>query len=173
MQHTAFGVRFFQPVQFYSLAERALKYAQGFIAVVFFAVFVMEMQGARGVHWIQYMFVGLALAIFYLVLIGTAEHIGFEGGYLAAAGATSLLVGSYVGTITQSRGRGAQIFAIISIIYGLLYLLLRVEDYALLIGSLAAFAMLATIMFATRNIDWSRGGEAVAANGRPPGAERD
>ncbi len=155
MQPTVFGVRFFQPVKFYSLAERALKYAQGFIAVVFFAVFVMEMKAERRVHWIQYLFVGLALAIFYLVLIGTAEHIGFEGGYLAAATATSLLVGSYMGTVTRSPAKGLQIFAIIAAIYALLYLLLRVEDYALLIGSLAAFAMLAAVMFATRNVDWS------------------
>jgi inner membrane protein len=155
MQPTVFGVRFFQPVKFYSLAERALKYAQGFIAVVFFAVFVMEMKAERRVHWIQYLFVGLALAIFYLILIGTAEHIGFEGGYLAAATATSLLVGSYIGTVTRSTAKGLQIFAIIAGIYALLYLLLRVEDYALLIGSLAAFAMLTAVMFATCNVDWS------------------
>ena len=155
MQQTVFGVRFFQPVKFYSLAERALKYAQGFIAVVFFAVFVMEMKAERRVHWIQYLFVGLALAVFYLVLIGTAEHIGFEGGYLAAATATSLLLGSYIGTVTRSPGQGVQIFAIVAVIYALLYILLRVEDYALLIGSLAAFAMLAAVMFATRNVDWS------------------
>jgi inner membrane protein len=157
MQQTVFGVRFFQPVKFYSLAERALKYAQGFIAIVFFAVFVMEMKSARRVHWIQYFFVGLALAIFYLVLIGTAEHIGFEWGYLAAATATTLLVAAYIATVTRSPTTGAQIFAIIAVIYALLYLLLRVEDYALLIGSLAAFAMLAAVMFATRDVDWSRG----------------
>lgn len=106
-------------------------------------------------HWIQYLFVGLALVVFYLVLIGTSEHIGFEAGYLAASGATGILVGSYIGTVTQSTGRGVQIFGIIAVIYALLYLLLRVEDYALLIGSIAAFAMLAAVMFATRNIDWS------------------
>ena len=142
-------------MKFYSLAERALKYALGFIAVVFFAVFVMEIKAKRRVHWIQYLFVGLALAIFYLILIGTAEHIGFEGGYLAAATATSLLVGSYIGTVTRSTAKGLQIFAIIAAIYALLHLLLRVEDYALLIGSLAAFAMLTAVMFATCNVDWS------------------
>lgn len=155
MNTTQFGVSFFQPVKFYSLAERALKYAQGFLAIVFFAVFVLEMQSKRRVHWIQYLFVGLSLVIFYLVLIGTSEHIGFEYGYLAASAATSILIGTYIATVTRSSLRGAQIFAIIAVIYALLYLLLRVEDYALLIGSIAAFAMLASIMFATRNIDWS------------------
>ncbi len=162
MSHVTFGVDFYQPVKFYSLAERALKYAQGFIAIVFFAVFVMEMQVTRRVHWIQYLFVGLALTVFYLVLIGTAEHIGFEWGYLSAAAATSLLIATYIGTVTGAPAKGLQIFVMIAVIYGLLYLLLRVEDYALLIGSIAAFAMLAAVMFATRNIDWSRGrAEAV------------
>ena len=165
MNATRFGVSFFQPVKFYSLAERALKYAQGFLAIVFFAVFVLEMQSRRRVHWIQYLFVGLALVVFYLVLIGTSEHIGFEAGYLAASGATSILVGSYIGTVTQSTGRGLQIFGVIAVICALLYLLLRVEDYALLIGSIAAFAMLAAVMFATRNIDWS--------DSRLPGGSHD
>lgn len=155
MNATKFGVSFFQPVKFYSLAERALKYAQGFLAIVFFAVFVLEMQSKRRVHWIQYLFVGLALVVFYLVLIGTSEHVGFEAGYLAASTATGVLVGSYIGTVTKSARRGLQIFGVIAVIYGLLYLLLRVEDYALLIGSVAAFLMLAAVMFATREIDWS------------------
>lgn len=164
MQSTKFGVSFFQPVKFYSLAERALKYAQGFLAIVFFAVFVLEMQLKRRVHWIQYLFVGLALVIFYLVLIGTSEHIGFEGGYMAASTATAVLVASYIGTVTKSTARGLQIFGVIAVIYGLLYLLLRVEDYALLIGSIAAFLMLAAVMFATREIDWSDSGNAAGTS---------
>ena len=157
MRTKAFGVEFFQPIRFYSLAERALKYAIGFIAIVFLAVFIMEIQSKRRVHWIQYLFVGLALVIFYLVLIGTSEHIGFDFGYLAAAAATSILVGSYVGVVMSSPPRGLALTGTIGLIYGLLYLLLRIEDYAMLIGSLAAFSLLAIVMFATRNVDWSRG----------------
>ena len=161
MNTKAFGVQLFQPVRFYSLAERALKYALGFVAIAFLAVFVMEIQSRRRVHWIQYLFVGLALIIFYLVLIGTAEHIGFDMGYLGAATATSALIGTYVGSVMRSLPRGAAVAGVLIIIYGLLYLLLRIEDYAMLIGSLAAFALLATVMFATRDVDWSRGGEQV------------
>lgn len=156
MEQTTFGVRFFQPVKFYSLVERALKYALGFIAIVFLAVFVTEIQSARRVHWIQYLFVGLALIVFYLILLGTAEHIGFEWGYLGAAAATALLVGGYIAAVTRSPPRGGVIAAVIALIYALLYLLLRVEDYAMLIGSIAAFVLLATVMFATRNVDWTR-----------------
>ncbi|MFM1816438.1 MAG: hypothetical protein RLZ98_3133 [Pseudomonadota bacterium] len=155
-----FGVDFYQPVKFYSLAERALKYAVGFIAVIFLSVFVMEIQNRKRVHWIQYMFVGLSLIVFYLVLIGTAEHIGFDLGYLCAAVATSALIGTYVGAVMRSMQRGATIFGVVAVIYALLYLLLRVEDYAMLIGSLAAFALLAVAMFATKDVDWSRPSES-------------
>ncbi len=157
MDSKSFGVSFYQPIRFYSLAERALKYALGFIGIIFLAVFVMEMKSRKRVHWIQYLFVGLALVIFYLVLIGTAEHIGFDLGYLAAAIATSVLVGSYFGTVVGKVSSGASLAAILGVIYALLFLLLRVEDYAMLIGSLAAFALLALVMFATRNVNWSKG----------------
>ncbi len=157
MGSKAFGVDLFQPVRFYSLASRAMKYAIGFIGIIFLAVFVMEIQSRKRVHWIQYLFVGLALVIFYLVLIGTAEHIGFDLGYLAAAVATSTLVGTYFGAVVKQATRGLTLALILGAIYALLYLLLRVEDYAMLIGSLAAFGLLGLVMFATRNVDWSLG----------------
>lgn len=157
MTSKSFGVDFYQPVRFYSLAERALKYAMGFIGIIFLAVFIMEIQSRKRVHWIQYLFVGLALVIFYLVLIGTAEHIGFDLGYLFAALATSILVGTYFAAVVRSHRRRLYLGSVIAVIYGLLYLLLRVEDYAMLIGSISAFALLAVVMFATRDVDWSRG----------------
>ncbi|MEO0729787.1 MAG: cell envelope integrity protein CreD [Pseudomonadota bacterium] len=154
----AFGVDLFQPVRFYSLAQRALKYALGFIAIAFLAVFVMEIQSRQRVHWIQYLFVGLALIIFYVLLVGTAEHVGFDFGYAGAAIATTLLIGIYFGAVTASRAYGVTMCVILGLIYALLYLLLRLEDFALLVGSIAAFLLMATVMFATRNVDWSRGG---------------
>jgi len=100
-------------------------------------------------------------------LIGTAEHIGFDLGYVIAAAATSFLVGSYCGTVVQSLTRGAALTGILVLIYGLLYLLLRVEDYALLIGSVSAFILLAIVMFATRDVDWSSGSRDIdGADGR-------
>lgn len=150
-----FGVRLFQPVKFYSLAERALKYALGFVAIVFLTVFVMEVHARRRVHWIQYLFVGLALVVFYVLLVGTAEHIGFERGYLSAALATSLLIAVYSGLSLRSAVRGVLMWLVLAGIYGLIYLLLRLEDYALLVGSIGAFVLLAVVMFATRGINWS------------------
>ncbi|MEM9027656.1 MAG: cell envelope integrity protein CreD [Pseudomonadota bacterium] len=165
-----FGVQFFQPVRFYSLAQRALKYALGFIAIAFFAVFIMEIQSRTRVHWIQYIFTGLALVIFYVLLIGTSEHIGFDRGYLSASVATSVLIGIYFGSVVRSVGRGLAMFTVLALIYGLLYLLLRLEDYALLVGSIAAFVLIATVMFATRNVDWSTGAAPTLGGSKPSDA---
>ncbi len=172
-QFQSFGVELFQPVRFYSLAQRALKYALGFIAIAFLAVFVIEIQSRQRVHWIQYLFAGLALIIFYVLLVGTAEHIGFDAGYGLAAFATTTLIGTYFGTVTRSARRGAIVFGVLALIYGLLFLLLRLEDYALLVGSIAAFSLIAIVMFATRNVDWSGkapGPDAASAH-RPSPAE--
>lgn len=155
MAQNQFGVQFYQPVGFYDLVGRALKYAVAFIAAVFLLVFIMEVYVGRPVHWIQYVFVGFALLIFYLVLLGLAEHVGFEMAYGAAATATALLIGLYTSSALQSPAKGLFLGFIIGLIYALLYLLLRVEDYALLIGSLATFFMLAGLMYMTRNVDWS------------------
>ncbi len=158
MRDTIFGVTFYQPVGYYGLVERSLKYALGFIAIAFFAVFIMEIHSGRRVHWIQYVFVGLALIIFYLVLLGTSEHLGFEFSYTIAALSTCVLIAAYVASALKSVNRGFALFSIMGLIYGLLYLLLKVEDYAMLIGSIAAFLLLAIVMFATRNVDWSGSG---------------
>ena len=155
MRHNLFGVQFYQPVGFYDLVGRALKYAIAFIAAAFLLVFVMEVYAGRPVHWIQYVFVGFALLIFYLVLLGLAEHIGFELSFGLASFATSALIGLYSMSALKSPKKGFVLGFILLLIYGLLYLLLRVEDYALLIGSLTAFFMLAIVMYITRDVDWS------------------
>lgn len=155
MSKNLFGVQFYQPVGFYDLVSRALKYAVAFISAVFLMVYIMEVYVGRPIHWIQYVFVGFSLLIFYLVLLGLAEHIGFEFAYGLAATATALLVGLYTSSTLRSKAKGLVLGLMILMIYGLLYLLLRVEDYALLIGSLAGFAMLSGVMYMTRNVDWS------------------
>lgn len=155
MPHNLFGVQFYQPVGFYDLVSRALKYAVAFISAVYLMVYIMEVYVGRPIHWIQYVFVGFSLLIFYLVLLGLAEHFGFEIAYGLASIATSLLIGLYTSGALRSRSKGVMLGFMILLIYTLLYLLLRVEDYALLIGSLAGFFMLAGVMYMTRNVDWS------------------
>ena len=155
MAHNLFGVRLYQPVGFYDLVSRALKYAVAFLATVFLLVFIMEVYVGRPVHWIQYVFVGFALLIFYKVLLGLAEHVGFDLAYGLASLATAGLIGFYSASALKERSKGIFVGVVLLAFYILLYLLLRVEDYALLIGSLSGFGFLATLMYMTRNVDWS------------------
>ena len=97
------------------------------------------------------------MVVFLLVLTGTAEQIGFDFGDLFAALPTSILVGTCFAVVVRSHCRRLYLGGVIAVIYGLLCLLLRVEVYAMLIGSILAFALLAVVMFATPDVDWSRG----------------
>lgn len=150
----AFGVDFYIPLDVYDLASRAAKYALMFLATVFMAVFLLEMRSSKPVHVVQYLFVGLAMVFFYVLLLALAEHTGFEAAYLSAAGATSLLLAIYVGKQQHRLLSGLIMLVVLSLVYGLLYLILRLERYALLAGALTGFVLLAGAMFATLKVDW-------------------
>jgi inner membrane protein len=149
------GVNLFQPVDFYNLVDRSLKYGFMFISAVFGAVFVMELLSKQRVHPIQYIFVGLALVIFNVLLLSLSEHIGFALSYLSASAATSIMISIYAGKALHSPSRGFIMLGIFTLLYGLLYLILQLEDYALLAGALTAFVLLTAAMFATLRVNWS------------------
>jgi inner membrane protein len=148
-------VRFFVPVDFYQLVTRAAKYAMMFLATAFMAVFLLEIGSDRQVHPVQYLFVGLAMTFFYILLLSFSEQIGFLSAYLVAAVATGGLISLYVAKVQKSLGKGLAMAGVFFLLYGLLYMILQLEDYALIAGAVAGFAMLAVVMFATLNIDWS------------------
>lgn len=161
LNQDAFGVRFFQPVDYYALVDRALKYAILFIGVVFLSVFVIEVRTGKRVHVVQYVFVGLTLVLFYILLLSLAEHLGFLIAYLIAGTATAGLIGAYCARSLGSIQYGGLVAGLIASVFAVLYLFLRLEDYALLAGSIFAFCVLAVTMFATQTIDWSgRGSRA-------------
>lgn len=155
MKNYAFGVRFVVPVDFYQLVTRAAKYAMMFLATAFMAVFLLEISARRSVHPVQYLFVGLSMIFFYVLLLSFAEQIGFLRAYLIAATATGGLISVYVAKVQQSLVKGAVMAGVLFLLYGLLYMILQLEDYALIAGAIAGFAMLAIVMFATLNVDWS------------------
>jgi len=150
-----FGVQLYQPVDFYNLVSRAAKYAVLFLSLAFMAVFVLELVSGRRVHPVQYLFVGLAMVFFYVLLLSLAEQIGFGLAYLAAATASGGMLATYVGMALESRTRGLTMLAVFALLYGLLYLILSLEDYALLAGAILGFVALTTVMFATLRVDWS------------------
>lgn len=149
------SVNLVEPVKFYQIVSRTLKYSVGFISLMFFAVFIIELKGGRMVHWVQYVLTGLALIIFYILLLALAEHIGFAIAYGIAATATTLLIASYVGTVTASRRSGLSLAIVLGLSYGVMYLILREDEYALLAGAIISFVTIAATMYFTRNIDWS------------------
>ena len=142
------------------MTDRAIKYALLFLGLVFGAVFLVEALASRPVHFVQYGIMGLAMAMFYLRLLSLSEHIGFGPAYAAAALACSGLLGYYLAGVLGGRGRGLGFGLGLLGLYGLLYLLLRSEDHALLVGSGALFAALAAVMALTRRVDWHKLGKA-------------
>ena len=161
----AFGARFYQPVDHYQLVERALKYAILFIALAFLVFFVVETVSPRQLHVVHYALVGAAQALFYLLLLSFSEHIGFAAAYLVAAGATVVLTTLYAVSALADTLRAGLLGAVLTGLYGLLYVILNAEDYALLIGSSLLFGALAATMYVTRKVDWFQltGREVAAA----------
>lgn len=149
------SINLVEQVKFYQLVSRTLKYSIGFLSLVFFAVFIIELKGGRMVHWVQYVLTGLALIIFYILLLALAEHLGFGIAYGIAAAATTLLIAAYVGAVTGSRRSGVSLAVVLGVTYGVMYLILREDEYALLAGALISFVTIAATMYFTRNVDWS------------------
>ena len=131
-----------------------MKYALLFLALVFGAVFLVEALAARPVHVVQYGLTGLAMAMFYLLLLSLSEHLGFGTAYAIAATACSALLGHYLAGVLGGTRRGLAFGAGLAVLYGVLYLLLRAEDFALLVGASLLFAALASVMLLTRHTDW-------------------
>jgi len=149
-----FSTAFIEPVNVYLKAERAVKYGIIFIALTFAAIFILETLKKLRIHPLQYGFIGLALAVFFLLVISLSEHIAFAWAYLAASTASIALLGYYLAHILKSRARGFVFACLFTSLYGVLYALLLSEDNALVLGALLLFAALAAIMALTRKVDW-------------------
>ena len=161
------GVTFVPANNPYISVIRALKYAVMFVGLVFLTFFVFETLSGKQLHPAQYLLIGLAQMVFYLLLLSVSEYIGFDWGFAIAAAATVALIGLYAGAAFRSRRYQIQALAVFSVVYGLIYLLMRLEDFALLAGSVASFIGLASAMYLTRNIEWYGGKAEPAA---PAGA---
>jgi inner membrane protein len=150
----AITVGFVEPVNIYSLSDRATKYGLLFIGLTFAGFFIFEVMKQLRIHPAQYTLVGLAMAIFYLLLISLAEHIGFSYAYLIASAACIGLIGYYLVSILQNRRYGIVFSCKLSLLYGTLYGILISEDNALLMGSLLVFSLLTFTMIVTRKVNW-------------------
>ncbi len=152
---TTAGVTLLTPVDPYRMAQRSVKYAKLFLALTFASLWLFECLAGVRIHAIQYLLVGAAMCLFYLLELSLAEHVGFGASYALASAGVVALVASYCASVLGRTGRAASIGAVLVALYGYLYVLLTNEDYALLSGSLALFAALALVMFLTRRVDWT------------------
>ncbi len=151
---TAPGISFVEMADPYQSISRSLKYALLFVGLLFLSYFVFEVTSGKRVHPAQYILVGIAHMIFYLLLLSVAERIGFDWAFLLAGAATVLLLSANAGWIFASRIQGFRAFVVFALLYFFMYLLLRLEDNALLVGAVASFLGVAAVMYFTRNLDW-------------------
>jgi inner membrane protein len=151
---TALGVSFIEVADPYQSVNRSLKYVVLFLGLIFLSYFVFEVTTGKRVHPAQYILVGIAQIIFYLLLLSLAERIGFDLGFLFAGAATVALLSVNAVWVFSSRLQGIRALAIFSLLYVLIYMLLRLEDNALLVGAVASFLALTAAMYFTRRIDW-------------------
>jgi len=147
------GVRLYEPVDLYTLNERAAKYGALFIVVTFSLFWLTELVRRLSLHPVQYGLVGLALAIFFLLLLSLSEHIGFGFAYMLATTACVGLIGTYVRPLTGSRP-AILLSLFLALLYAACYVILMLESHALLVGSILMFLLLAAVMRLTRHMDW-------------------
>lgn len=148
------AVSFIEPVGLYQQLERASKYGFLFIGLTFAAFLVFELLRRLAIHPVQYALVGVALAMFFLLLTALSEHIDFAAAYAVATAACVGLITTYLVWVLRSSRMALAFGAALSGLYGILYALLKAEDHSLLGGSLVLFTLLAAVMLATRGVDW-------------------
>jgi inner membrane protein len=153
---SSFGVAFKSPTDAYTATTRAVKYELLFVGLTFLVFFLFELFHGKRLHAVQYLLVGFTLCLFYLLLLALSEHTVFVAAYFAASSAVVAVVGGYCTAILGRARLGALVASGTAALYVFLFVLLQLEDYALLAATLGLFAMLAGVMYVTRKVDWRR-----------------
>lgn len=151
---SSFGVDLLLPVDNYQKSIRSIKYAILFLILTFMVFFFVEILKDRFIHPIQYILVGLALIVFYSLLLAFSEHINYNLAFITSAILTILLISAYVKAILKSNKLTVLISGILFILYTFIFVIIQLQDYALLIGSIGIFIILGLVMYFSRKIDW-------------------
>jgi len=154
VEESAFGVKLLQPTDGYAKTDRSVKYAILIIALTFAIFFFMEIFQKRQIHPLQYILVGLALCIFYTLLLSISEYLGFNAAYLIASIATVALISLYVLSIFKKVQTALGFALALGGLYTYIFTLIQLQDFALLFGSIGLFVILAIIMYFSRRVDW-------------------
>ena len=155
LDNYSFGVDFFIPVDDYQQNERSAKYGYLMIALTFLLFFLIQTLSKISIHPFQYLMIGLALVIFYTLLISISEHSNFTNAYMTAASAVIVLITFYSKSILKMWKFPVFIGISLTALYGFIFVIIQLENYALLVGSIGLFVILAAVMYASRKIEWS------------------
>jgi inner membrane protein len=153
-QNLAFGVSMVQPADQYTKTNRSVKYAILFIGLTFALFFIIELMQKKPIHPVQYVLIGIALVIFFTLLLSISEFILFDYAYLIAALATVLLITLYAKSHFKNIKTASVFGSLLTCLYAFIFVLIRLEDAALLVGSIGLFIILALVMFGSRKINW-------------------
>jgi len=167
LRNLTLGASFLQTVDFYLLSQRSVKYGLLVVALLFLTFFLFEALAGVALHPLQYLMVGAALVLFFLSLVALAEVVGFAAAYALSAGLVAGMVAFYAAAVLKRRLWGGLLCVMVAALYALIYLILNLEEAALLAGTLLLFAALGLTMYATRNIDWYNVGKT------PPAQEKE
>lgn len=154
IESSQFGVTLINLVDNYAKTDRSVKYAILIIALTFLIFYFLELMNGKVIHPLQYILVGFALCLFYVLLLSISEHIHFNWSYLIASGMTIGLISWYSISILEDKRLGQLVTGNLILIYGFIFTLIQLEDFALLIGSLGLFVILALVMYFSRRINW-------------------
>ena len=149
-----FGVNMISPVDHYRMSHRSVKYQLLFLVLTFVTLWLFEIRISTRIHAVQYLLVGAGMCLFYLLELSLAEHLGFAAAYGVASAAVIVLITSYSAAVLKTVKRALVVGVVVTALYVYLYVLLMIEDYALLVGSIGLFLALAATMFLTRKVDW-------------------
>lgn len=156
-----FGVELIDPVDNYLKSERSVKYALLFIALTFLIIFFKEIINKERIHPIQYLIIGIAVVIFYSVLLALSEHIGFNAAYIVSSIIIISMISFYASTLFRKKAGAIVLSLILILMYSFLFVVLQIADFALLLGNVGILIALGLIMFFSKRIDWygERNGE--------------
>ncbi|MBN2324002.1 MAG: cell envelope integrity protein CreD [Spirochaetes bacterium] len=152
--NSAYGAKLFLSVDHYHKTMRSVKYAILFIILTFVAFFLLEVINRLRIHPFQYLMVGLAMSVFFLLLLSLSEHMAFTYSYVLASLVTIGIISAYSARILEKKKRTVFFTLLLVLLYVCLFVLMQLEDYALLLGSAIVFLLLGFVMFITRKIDW-------------------
>jgi inner membrane protein len=154
VQASVFGADLISPVDNYRMADRSIKYSFLFLILTFAVFWLFESVTRLRIHPLQYLLVGVAMSMFYLLQLAISEHLGFKLAYIIASVAVVMLLTVYSIAVLQAKQRGGIIGVMQIALYSYLYVVLANQDYSLLMGSMGLFVFVAIAMYFTRRMDW-------------------